>query len=217
MGKFLLNDFYVNVLFDSGADTSYVSLKVSQMLKRTPTRMNTKHIVELENGKSLKATHIIKDCNLVLAGRTFSIDLIPIVLGSFDIVISMDWLSQHRADILCKEKIVRIPRSGGEPLVIHGEKSGAVVGIISFLKAQKCLRKGHTAILALVTDASTKDKRIEDFPVVRDFPEVFLEELPGLPPHRQVEFQIELAPGAAPIARAPYRLAPSELGELSIQ
>ena len=203
MGKFLLDDFFVTVLFDSGADTSYVSVKVSQMLKRTPTLLNTKHTVELANGKSLEATHVVKGCNLVLAGQTFSIDLIPITLGSFDVVIGMDWLSHHQAEIVCKEKIVRIPRSGEEPLMIRGDKSGAVEGIISFLKAQKCLRKGHTAILALVTDASAKEKKLEDIPVVRDFPQVVPEDLPGLPPHRQVEFQIELAPGAAPIARAP--------------
>ncbi|KAF5766642.1 putative nucleotidyltransferase, Ribonuclease H [Helianthus annuus] len=217
MGKFLLDDFYVTVLFDSGADTSYMSLKVSQMLKRTPTLLNTKHVVELANGKSLEATHIVHGCNLILAGQTFSIDLIPIALGSFDIIIGLDWLSQQQAEILCKEKIVRIPHSGKEPLEVQGDKSGAVVGIFSFLKAQKCLRKGHTAILSLVTDASAKEKRLEDVPVVRDFPQVFPEDLPGLPPHRQVEFQIELAPGAAPIARAPYRLAPSELEELSKQ
>ncbi|KAJ0717250.1 putative nucleotidyltransferase, Ribonuclease H [Helianthus annuus] len=217
MGKFLLDDFFVTVLFDSGADTSYVSLKVSQMLKRTPTLLNTKHTVELANGKSLEVAHIVKGCNLVLAGQTFSIDLIPIVLGSFDVVIGMDWLSHQQAEILCKENIVRIPRSGKEPLVIRGDKSGDVLGIISFLKAHKCLRKGHAAILALVSDTSSEERKIEDIPIVRDFPEVFPEELPGLPPHRQVEFQIELAPGVAPIARAPYRLAPSELEELSTQ
>ncbi|KAJ0902099.1 putative nucleotidyltransferase, Hydrolase [Helianthus annuus] len=212
MGKFLLDNIYVTVLFDSGADTSYMSLKMSKLLKRTPTPLNTKHVVELANGKSVEAAHVIKGCSIVLAGQTFTIDLIPIVLGSFDVVIGMDWLSQHHAEILCKEKIIRIPRSSQEPLEVQGDKSGAVVGIISFLKAHKCLRKGHTAILALVTDASAKEKKLEDIPVVRDFPQVFPEDLPGLPPHRQVEFQIELAPGAAPIARAPYRLAPTELG-----
>ncbi|KAI3726230.1 hypothetical protein L1987_66027 [Smallanthus sonchifolius] len=85
------------------------------------------------------------------------------------------------------------------------------------MKAQKCLRKGHTAILALVTDKSSEEKKLEDIPIVREFPEVFPEDLPGLPPQRQVEFQIDLTPGAAPIARAPYRLAPSELQELSTQ
>ncbi|KAJ0715767.1 putative nucleotidyltransferase, Ribonuclease H [Helianthus annuus] len=216
-GKFLLDDFYVTVLFDSGADASYVSLEVSQMLKRIPTPLNTKHTVELANGKSLEASHVVKGCQLILANQTFSIDLIPIVLGSFDVVIGMDWLSQHRAEILCNEKIVRIPGLGSEPLMIRGDKRSAVENIISLLKAQKCLRKGHTAVLALVTDTTEKEKKLEDFPVVRDYPEVFPEELPGLPPHRQVEFQTELAPGAAPIARAPYRLAPSELEELSTQ
>ncbi|MFS7936367.1 putative aspartic peptidase domain superfamily, DNA/RNA polymerase superfamily [Helianthus anomalus] len=215
MGKFLLDNIYVTVLFDSGANTSYMSVKMCELLKRAPTLLPTKHVVELANGKSLEATHVVQGCNLILAGQAFSIDLIPIVLGSFDVVIGMDWLSQHQAEILCSEKIIRIPRSGQEPLEVQGDKSGAVVGIISFLKAQKCLRKGHTAILALVSDASTKERRLEDIPVVRDFPQVFPEDLPGLPPHRQVEFQIELAPGAAPIARAPYRLAPSELEELS--
>ncbi|KAJ0800591.1 putative nucleotidyltransferase, Ribonuclease H [Helianthus annuus] len=217
MGKFLLDDIYVTVLFDSGADTSYMSMKMSNLLKRTPTPLDTKHVVELANGKSVEATQVVKGCSIVLAGQTFSIDLIPIVLGSFDVVIGMDWLSQHHAEILCKEKVIRIPRSSQEPLEVQGDKSGAVVGIISYLKAQKCLRKGHTAILALVTDASAKEKKLEDIPVVRDFPQVFPEDLPGLPPHRQVEFQIELAPGAAPIARAPYRLAPTELEELSKQ
>ncbi|KAF5818242.1 putative nucleotidyltransferase, Ribonuclease H [Helianthus annuus] len=187
------------------------------MLKRIPTPLSDKHTVELANGKSLEASHVVKGCQLILANQTFSIDLIPIVLGSFDVVIGMDWLSQHRAEILCNEKIVRIPGFGSEPLMIRGDKRSAVENIISLLKAQKCLRKGHTAILALVTDTTEKEKKLEDFPVVRDYPEVFPEELPGLPPHRQVEFQIDLAPGAAPVARAPYRLAPSELEELSTQ
>uniref|UniRef100_A0A251VPE0 RNA-directed DNA polymerase n=1 Tax=Helianthus annuus TaxID=4232 RepID=A0A251VPE0_HELAN len=212
-----MGNIYVTVLFDSGADTSYMSVKMCQLLKRAPTLLPTKHVVELANGKSLEATHVVQGCNLILAGQAFSIDLIPIVLGSFDVVIGMDWLSQHQAEILCSEKIIRIPRSGQEPLEVQGDKSGAVVGIISFLKAQKCLRKGHIAILALVSDATVKEKKLEDIPIVRDYPQVFPEDLPGLPPHRQVEFQIELAPGAAPIARAPYRLAPSELEELSKQ
>ncbi|KAJ0883873.1 putative nucleotidyltransferase, Ribonuclease H [Helianthus annuus] len=216
-GKFLLDDRYVSMLFDSGADASYVSLRISKKLKHPPALLSSKHIVEIANGRNIEASHVIHDCKLELSGQTFSIDLFPVKLGSFDVVIGMDWLSKHRAEILCQEKAVRIPRRSGKPLIIQGNKGGEVTGIISLLKAQKCLQKGHTAILALVTDTLEKEKRIEDFPVVRDYPEVFPEELPGLPPHRQVEFQIELAPGAAPIARAPYRLAPAELKELSTQ
>ncbi|KAI3815548.1 hypothetical protein L1987_15219 [Smallanthus sonchifolius] len=114
-------------------------------------------------------------------------------------------------------KFVRLPLPSGETLSVQGEKSGVVVDIISFMKAQKHLRKGHIVILAPVAEQPYEEKKIDDIPIVRDYPELFPEDLPGLPPHRQVEFQIDLAPGAAPIARAPYRLAPSELQELSTQ
>ncbi|GJY94118.1 putative reverse transcriptase domain-containing protein [Tanacetum coccineum] len=95
------------------------------------------------------------------------------------------------------------------------------LNIISCTKTHKYLLKGHNVFLAHVTTKETEDKsgekRLEDVPIVRDFPEVFPEDLSGLPPTRQVEFQIDLMPGAAPVARAPYRLAPSEMKELSEQ
>ncbi|KAM0010005.1 putative transcription factor interactor and regulator CCHC(Zn) family [Helianthus debilis subsp. tardiflorus] len=153
----------------------------------------------------------------VVTGQVFDIDLLPVTLGSFDVVVGMDWLSKYQAEILCKEKVVRIPLASGESLSVQGHRSGATVGIISAMKALSCLRKGYPSLLALITDSQTDERKLEDLPVVREFPDVFPEELPGLPPHRQVEFQIELQPGAAPIARAPYRLAPGELQELSNQ
>ncbi|KAI3686844.1 hypothetical protein L1987_80533 [Smallanthus sonchifolius] len=96
------------------------------------------------------------------------------------------------------------------------------IGNPNTIQVIKCVgdfyrRKGHTAILALVAEQLSEEKKIDDIPIVHDYLEVFPEDLLGLPPHRQVEFQIDLAPGAAPIARAPYRLAPSELQELSTQ
>ncbi|GJX27927.1 putative reverse transcriptase domain-containing protein [Tanacetum coccineum] len=96
--------------------------------------------------------------------------------------------------------------------------NGTRLNIISCTKTHKYLLKGHHVFLANITSKETEDrsgeKRLEDVPIVQDFPEVFPEELPGLPPTRQVEFQIDLMPGAAPVARAPYRLAPSEMKEL---
>ncbi|GJZ40951.1 putative reverse transcriptase domain-containing protein, partial [Tanacetum coccineum] len=128
--------------------------------------------------------------------------------------------SGHRVS----EKIVRIPW-GNETLIVHGDGSnqGNVtrLNIISCTKTQKYIQKGFPIFLAHVTAKEVEDKsekkRLEDVPIVRDFPEVFPEDLSGLPPTRQVEFQIDLVPGAAPVARAPYRLAPSEMKELSEQ
>ncbi|GJS19291.1 hypothetical protein Tco_0447923 [Tanacetum coccineum] len=136
----------------------------------------------------------------------------------------MDWLAKNHAVIVCDEKIVRIPY-GNEILIVQGDKGDkekkSKLSIISSEKVQKYMEKGCQLFLAQITVKENKDKseekRLEDVPTVRDFPEVFPEDLPGLPPTRQVEFQIDLVPGAAPVARAPYRLAPSEMEELSTQ
>ncbi|GJW66749.1 putative reverse transcriptase domain-containing protein [Tanacetum coccineum] len=146
----------------------------------------------------------------------------PVEMGSFDAIIGMDWLSKYSAVIDCAKKIVRIP-SESEILIVCGdgysEGHRTRLNIISCTKVQKYLLKGSHVFLAHVTTKEIEDKsekkRLEDVPIVKDFPDVFPEDLPGLPPTRQVEFQIDLVPGAAPVARAPYRLAPSEMKELS--
>ncbi|GKA64899.1 hypothetical protein Tco_0764606 [Tanacetum coccineum] len=145
----------------------------------------------------------------------------PDELGSFDVIIGIDWLANHHAMIVCDEKIVRIPY-GDEVLIVQGDRGGrgekSKLSIISCTKTQKYIKRGCPIFLAQVTKEETKDKsevkRLEDVPTVRDFPEVFPEDFPRLPPTRQDEFQIDLVLVSAPVARAPYRLAPSELQEL---
>ncbi|GKD99231.1 putative reverse transcriptase domain-containing protein, partial [Tanacetum coccineum] len=151
-------------------------------------------------------------------------DNIVAELGSFDAIIGMDWLAKYQAIIMCAKKIVRIPW-GNETLIVHGDRSNwgneTRLNIISCTKTQKYLLKGCPIFLAHVTmkkaEDKSKEKRLEDVPIVRDFPDVFPEDLSGLSPTRQVEFWIDLVPGAAPVARAPYRLAPFEMKELSKQ
>ncbi|GJZ86346.1 putative reverse transcriptase domain-containing protein [Tanacetum coccineum] len=154
--------------------------------------------------------------NVETVNHIFEIDLMPIELGTFDVIIGMDWLVKHDAIIVCGEKVVCIPY-GNKTLIVEGDKGGSRLKIISCIKARKYVEQGCHLFLAHVTKKKSKEKRMEDVPVIRDFPEVFPEELPGLPPPRQVEFRIDLVPGAAPVARAPYRLAPSEMKELSVQ
>ncbi|GJU43582.1 putative reverse transcriptase domain-containing protein [Tanacetum coccineum] len=224
MGTFLLNDRYESILFDTGANRSFVSTAFSSLIDITPTTLGQYYDVELADGKIIRINTIIRGCTLNFLNRLFNINLIPVELGSFDVIIGMDWLSKYHAVINCAEKIVRIPR-GNETLIIYGDGSnqgnGTRLNIISCNKTQKYLLKGHHVFLAHVTTKETEDKsgekRLEDVPIVREFPEVFPKDLPGLPPTRQVEYQINLMPGAAPVARAPYRLAPFEIKELSKQ
>nr|GEZ84219.1 putative reverse transcriptase domain-containing protein [Tanacetum cinerariifolium] len=187
-GTFLLNNHYATALFDSGVDRSFVSTKFSTLINIKPVKIDTSYEVELADGKIVSTNNVLKGCTLNLLNHSFPIDLMVIELGSFDVIIGMDWLSKNDAAILCGEKKVRIPLKN-EVLIIEAQVTGTV----------------------------SKEKRVEDVPVIHDFPEVFPEDLPRLPPPRQVEFRIDLILGATPVARAPYRLAPSELKELSEQ
>ncbi|GKA12613.1 putative reverse transcriptase domain-containing protein [Tanacetum coccineum] len=206
-GTFLLNDHYASILFDTGAKISFVSTTFSSLIDITPTTLDHYYDVELADGKIIGINTIIRGCTLNFLNHPFNINLMPVELGSFDVIIGMDWLSKYHAVIHCVEKIVRIPW-GNETLIFHGDGSNqgnrTCLNIISCTKTQKYLLKGHHVFLAHVTMKETEDKsgekRLEDVPIVRDFPKVFLEDLSGLPPTRQVEFQIDLMSGAAPIA-----------------
>ncbi|GKB95995.1 putative reverse transcriptase domain-containing protein [Tanacetum coccineum] len=221
-GMFLLNNRYASILFDTGADRSFVSTTFSSLIDITPTTLDHYYDVELADGKIIGINTIIRGCTLNFLDHPFNINLMPVELGSFDVIVGMDWLAKYHAVIDCAEKIVRIPW-GNETLIVHGDGSsrgnGTRLNIISCTKTHKYLLKGHHVFLAHVTTKEIEDKsgekRLEDVPIVRDFLEVFPEDLSGLPSTRQVEFQIDLVPGVAPIARAPYRLAPSEMKELS--
>ncbi|GJV08831.1 putative reverse transcriptase domain-containing protein [Tanacetum coccineum] len=184
-GTFLLNNCYATILFDTGADRSFVSNTFSALINITPTTLENHYDVELADGKIIGVNTIIRGCTLNFMNHPFNIDLMPVPLGSFDVIIGMDWLTKYHGVIICDEKI------------------------------------GCDVFLAHITTKEAKDKsegkRLEDVPIVRDFPEVFPEDLSGIPPARQVEFQIDLVPGVAPVARAPYRLAPSKMKELAEQ
>ncbi|GJY78896.1 putative reverse transcriptase domain-containing protein [Tanacetum coccineum] len=223
-GTFLLNNRYAYILFDTGADRSFVSTTFSSQIDITPSTLDHYYDVELADGRIIGLNTILKGCTLNFLNHQFHVNLMPVELGSFDAIIGMDWLAKYQAVIVCAEKIVRIPWRN-KTLIIHGDGStqGNVtrLNIISCTKTQKYMEKGFPIFLAHVTTKEIEDKsekkRLEDVPIVQNFPEVFPEDLPGLPPTRQVEFQIDLVPGAAPVARAPYRLAPSEMKELSEQ
>ncbi|GKA77628.1 hypothetical protein Tco_0784165 [Tanacetum coccineum] len=196
-GTFLLNDHYACILFDSGAEKSFVSSAFTHFINIAPATLNTSYEVELADGKVVSTNTILRSCTLVLLNHVFKIDLLPTRLGSFDVIIGMDWLAYHRALIDCYEKIVRIPLPNGEILEVQGEKPEKDLGSLACIKAD--------------------EKKLDDIRVVRDFPEVFPDDLLGLPLVREIEFHIDLIPGASPVVRSPYRLAPSEMLELSNQ
>ncbi|GJV09006.1 putative reverse transcriptase domain-containing protein [Tanacetum coccineum] len=193
-GTFSLNDHFVTILFDSGADFSFISTEFAPLLNVRPSIVNPGYVIEVADGKKVEVDRIIRDCKLELGNSLFSINLIPLGHGSFDVIVGMDWLSQHKVVIVCHEKVVEIPVEDGRILRLHGERA---VGITKALKSAK-----------------EDEPRLSDISVVCEFEDVFPEDLSGLPSQRQVEFCIDLVPGVTPVAKSPYRLAPLEMQEL---
>nr|GEW98548.1 reverse transcriptase domain-containing protein [Tanacetum cinerariifolium] len=223
-GTFLLNNHYATILFDTSADRSFVSTTFSALIDITPTTLENHYDVELADGKIIGFDTIIHGCTLNFMNHPFNIDMMHVPLSSFDIIIGMDWLTKYHGVIICDEKIVLVLFER-EMLILQGngnnQREESRLNIIPCTKAQEYLSKGCDVFLSHITTKEAKDKseekRLEDVPIVRDFLEVWPEYLPGIPPARQVEFQIDLVPGVAPVARAPYRLAPSKMKELAKQ
>nr|GEU59202.1 hypothetical protein [Tanacetum cinerariifolium] len=161
---------------------------------REPSELYFRYEIEIASGQLVEIDKVIKGCKLEIEGHVFDISLIPFGHGSFDVIIGMDWLSNHKAKIICHEKVVRIPLLDRKVLRVLKEKPKEKMRQLKGTKAKK--------------------KEQEEIVVVRDFPEVFLDDLSGLPPLQEIEFRIELIPGAVPVAKSPYRLAPFELEEL---
>ncbi|GJZ27433.1 putative reverse transcriptase domain-containing protein [Tanacetum coccineum] len=176
-GTFLLNNCYVSMLFDSGDDRSFVSSTFSALLDVAPSTLDTSYAIELTDGIISETNVILRGCMLGLLGHPFDIDLIPAQLGSFDVIIGMDWLAKYHVVIICDEKIVRIPY-GDEVLIIQGDdcdsRNKSKLIIISCTKTHKYMQKGCQVYLAQVTSKKTEDKseekRLEDVPIVREFP-----------------------------------------------
>ncbi|GKF31943.1 putative reverse transcriptase domain-containing protein, partial [Tanacetum coccineum] len=196
-GRFTLNNHFTTTLFDFGADYSFVSTTFIPQLGLEPSDLGFIYEIEIASGQLVEIDKVIKGCKLEIKGHVFDIDLIPFGHRIFDLIIGMDWLSNYKAEIICHEKVVRIPLSDGKVLRVLGERLEE--------KAR------------LLMSAKANERKQKEIVVVRDFPEVFSDDLSGLPPIREIEFRIKLITEAMPAAKSPYRLAPSELEELSRQ
>ncbi|KAB2617261.1 S ribonuclease [Pyrus ussuriensis x Pyrus communis] len=171
----------------------------------------------MPRGESCVVDCVYPGCPVIVEGVALSADLIPLDIVDFDVILGTDWLHFYRANIDCYGKVVTFHRPGLPVVTFVGEQCGVRHGVISALRAKKLLTKGCQGYLAHVVLEETVTSRMEDVRVVRHFPDVFPEDLPGLPPDRDVEFTIELIPGTNPISLTPYRMAPAELRELKVQ
>ncbi|CAA0816896.1 Uncharacterized mitochondrial protein AtMg00860, partial [Striga hermonthica] len=217
-GMIMLNNIPVFALFDTGATHSFISRRCLDAIGVHATTAIDPLEVSLSSGRKIVTSAKASDLSLSVGGRSLSADTYVLEMSDFDLILGMDWLSFYRADIRCHDREITLYLSGDDSITFFGSKNRSLPQVVSMAKATKLLRRGNCqGFLVSLVDDSQNARSPHDVPVVREFGDMFPDELPGGPPNRQVEFSINLIPGAGPVSKAPYRMAPKELQELKVQ
>lgn len=218
-----INSINAYVLFDFGSSHCFVSKRFVKSLNLIPEKLDEPLFVSTPVKKIEVADSWIRNCVLLLEGREMVANLALLDMHDFDVILGMDWLSRNYAFIDCSQGKVTFQIPGQPEFCIQNCKERGVLAtmiplhITSTTSARRALRKGCQGFIAYVINTQTKSVKLEVIPVVSDFLEVFPEQLPGIPPDREIEFEIDLIPGTTPISKTPYMIAPRELRELKVQ
>ncbi|XP_073122203.1 uncharacterized protein [Henckelia pumila] len=181
-------DLPANALIDTGATHSFISVKFMMKLGIMPDESVSGFSVSLLSGRELKSNQVVRDCKIQMQGLDMYADFIVLEMEDFNIILGMDWLTRHEAFIECKQRTMLLKLQNGELFVFYVAAKRSLSGVIS-----------------------------AEVEVVKDFPEVFPDDVAGLPPVREVKFGIELLPGTKPASKEPYRLTLTEMKELKDQ
>ncbi|XP_074373980.1 uncharacterized protein LOC141714356 [Apium graveolens] len=194
-GTLTINLVEVKVLMDSGATRSFISKNVMDRIKYVAYPLESILIIKVANEEEVVANRICPECDIVIEG--------------------MDWLANYDAQIECRNKKGKLRTKDGAEVIFKGKRQDKK--FLTIIRTRILLRQGCGAYLAHVKDVDEESLKIEDIPIVKEFPDVFPNELPELPPDREIEFTINLAPGTEPVLKTPYRMAPIEMKELATQ
>ena len=208
-----LLDIDAHVLVDSGATHYFISREFIERVGIEMRSTECSMVVSLPTGDSLIANRVYRGSKVTIASHDFEADLIVLDIHDFDIILGMDWLAKHCATVDSYRKEVQFSQLGEPEMIFCGEKKILSTSLISVIQANKMLRKACQGYLVYAIESGNSEMQLVEVPVANEFFDVFPEDLPGVPPDRE----IELAPGTEPISIAPYRMAPVELKELKVQ
>ncbi|KAL2246298.1 UNVERIFIED_CONTAM: Transposon Ty3-I Gag-Pol polyprotein [Sesamum indicum] len=206
-GSFSICDFSAHVLIDPRSTCSFISRDFASHVHAKIEPFGHDLHVSMPAGGFVLVNTVVRSCPIVVEGVTLYADLVVIDLREFDVILGMDWLASNHALVDCQTKEVMVEVNGQMKTVIVGERKVIPNCLISAVTAFNLIKEGCEAYLASVHDTMKVSPGVLDVPVVREFPDVFPDELPGLPPHREVDFEIDTIPGWHLISIAPYRMA----------
>ncbi|XP_075507418.1 uncharacterized protein LOC142544243 [Primulina tabacum] len=216
-GTIIINKISAYVLFNCGATHSFISKRFTKKLGLIPEILVEPFRIATPTSKTIETHKIHRNCIVYINTHTFNAELIQVNMVEFDVILGMDWLSESHAIVDCQRKIIKLRTPSQKDITYH-DKAKKRKSILSASQTWKAMKSGEIVYLAMVNEVKEEvDLKIEDIPVVQEFSDVFPEELPGMVPDCEIEFEINLVPGATPISKAPYRMAPAELNELKEQ
>jgi hypothetical protein len=211
-----LNHINVKILFDSGVTDSFISPSSLEKSGLAAYEHDDFKQVEMDSGEKQVVGPSVDNCIVDLGVCTTRFKVYVNALGAYDLIIGMDWLASHRALVDCFAKKVLCVNDEGKPVEIQGVQRKVSLCFISTMKVKRCLRQGCRLYVVEEVNERKRPSSIQ-YPVLSEFLDVFLNELPGLPPERELDFTIELKPGAEPISKTLYRMKALELYELQMQ
>jgi hypothetical protein len=198
---------------------SYITPGVVESNKLKRTKHAKSWLVQLAAGTKRKVVDFISDFEFNLDGQNIKTNLNILSLGSYDMIIGMDWLEKHKAVLDCYKKTLNYKDDCDTTRTAQGIPKPVSVRQVSAMQLNKSMRKGCQVYAIQVTNLLEKEDKpkLEDFVVLREFRDMFVDEIPELPPRREIDFSIDLLPGSAPISKVPYQMSLPELTELKIQ
>ena len=203
----------LRILFDTGATHCFIAEKCVAKLKLACADCPSL-FVRFPDGARIRTGREVLGCPLHIGECEWPSDIIVMPLRTDDIILGMNFLSHYRAVIDLRTRTVTLLASDGSEHQVWGRDPKRNGALISAVRAARLIDQGCTGFWCYAVTADSERPSISEVPVVRDFADVFPDEVPGLPPQRDIDFAIELEPGTRPISRAPYRMAPSEMAEL---
>jgi hypothetical protein len=215
-GNLRISKMMARILIDPSFAHSFVSPSFACHLGKELELLDFLMMVDIPDGDSLVTDLVYRSCDVQVADRELLVYLILLDIQDFDVILGMDWLSTYHASVDCYSKHVTFHIPNQFEFHFEGIRE-ASLPLISTMQAYCLLKKGCHAYLAYVSNSKSKLPELDKIWVVKEFPDVFPEDLPGLPPDREIEFSIDLLLGTTPISNAPYRMAPVELEELKKQ
>ena len=216
VGKFSIFETNVYPLIDLGSTHSYICIAIPSLGSLPKSETEYDILVTNPLGHSVIVNRVYRDFPIRIREYEFPGDLIELSFREFDVILEMDWLSRHQVVVDCRMKRVTLRTLSGEAVTFIGERSNHLSNVISLATARTMVQKECEAYLAYVIDVKKVEPSFSNISTISDYPDVFSEELSGLPPHKEIKFAIDVVPGATSPSITPYRMAPVELKELKL-